>query len=225
MTVRLVSYTQPAPEFKNLGIDDAQELVAFCARVSNPDNQLNTETSKRLINYLIKHAHWSPLEMCDATLEVTTYRDISRQMIRHRAGFYQEFSQRYSNPVDSLGFGIREARLQDNKNRQNSIKAQNEVLQAEWARRQNEILDLVSKHYHWAIENGIAKECARVILPEGNTYSRMYIKNSIRGWIHYLELRTGNGTQLEHMEIAREMAVAISSIFPMVTDYIGENND
>ena len=215
MKVKLVSYSTPTEEFLNEGIDNAQELVAFCARVSNPSNQLNTETSEKLIKYLIKNAHWSPLEMVSACLEIETTRDIARQILRHRSFSFQEFSQRYANPVKDLEFVTREARLQDLKNRQNSIENDDEEISNMWIEKQEHLINEARETYNWAIENGIAKEQARAVLPEGNTISRMYMNGTLRSWIHYIELRSGNGTQKEHMEIAVACAEVITKIFPM----------
>ena len=215
MKVKLVSYSTPTEEFLNEGIDNAQELVAFCARVSNPSNQLNTETSEKLIKYLIKNAHWSPLEMVSACLEIETTRDIARQILRHRSFSFQEFSQRYANPVKDLEFETREARLQDLKNRQNSIENDDEEISNMWIEKQEHLINEARETYNWAIENGIAKEQARAVLPEGNTVSRMYMNGTLRSWIHYIELRSGNGTQKEHMEIAVACAEVITKIFPM----------
>ena len=214
-TVKLVSYSQASNEFENLGLTDVQELIAFCARVSNPSNQLNSETSEKLINYLIKNYHWSPLEMVNVCLEIETTRDISRQILRHRSFSFQEFSQRYANPTEDLDFVIREARLQDNKNRQNSIENQNSELENEWSKKQKKVIENAIKTYEWAIENGIAKEQARVVLPEGNTVSRLYMNGTLRSWIHYIDLRASHGTQKEHIEIAKACALVISKIFPM----------
>ena len=218
MKVKLISYSRPTEEVSDEGISDAQELVAFCARVSNPSNQLNTETSEKLITYLIKNAHWSPLEMVSACLEIETTRDIARQMLRHRSFSFQEFSQRYANPVEDLEFVTREARMQDPKNRQNSIDTDNSEIVNEWTSKQNEVIDAATNAYNWAIDSGIAKEQARSVLPEGNTVSRLYMNGTLRSWIHYIELRAGNGTQKEHMEIAKACAEVIHNIFPM-----GEN--
>ncbi len=218
MNVKLISYSQPTEEFKNLNISDAQDLIAYCARVSNPSNQFNTETSEKLIKYLMKHSHWSPLEMVSACMEITTTRDIARQILRHRSFSFQEFSQRYADPVKELDFIIRDARLQDTKNRQNSIEVDDESLQSEWRNRQNEIIELVKKNYTWAIQNGIAKEQARAILPEGNTLSRIYMSGTIRSWLHFIQLRSANGTQKEHQLIALECAKIISKIFPLMND-------
>ena len=218
MKVKLISYSKPTEEIADIGIDDAQELVAFCARVSNPSNQLNTETSEKLIKYLINNAHWSPLEMVSACLEIETTRDIARQMLRHRSFSFQEFSQRYANPVKDLEFIVREARMQDPKNRQNSIETENNEISENWKTKQEKIINDATEAYNWAIENGIAKEQARSVLPEGNTVSRLYMNGTLRSWIHYIELRSANGTQKEHMEIAVACADVINSIFPM-----GEN--
>ncbi len=218
MKVKLISYSKPTEDVNSEGIEDAQELVAFCARVSNPSNQLNTETSEKLISYLIKNAHWSPLEMVSACLEIETTRDIARQMLRHRSFSFQEFSQRYANPVKDLEFVTREARMQDPKNRQNSIETDNSLIADEWASKQNEVIETATKAYNWAIESGIAKEQARSVLPEGNTVSRLYMNGTLRSWIHYIQLRAANGTQKEHMEIANACAEVINKIFPM-----GEN--
>ena len=215
MKVKLISYSTPNEDIAKEGIKDAQELVAYCARVSNPSNQLNTETSEKLINYLIKNSHWSPLEMVSACLEIETTRDIARQMLRHRSFSFQEFSQRYANPVKDLEFVTREARLQDPKNRQNSIESKNETLENEWSQIQLDLIENSKKAYNWAIENGIAKEQARAVLPEGNTVSRLYMNGTLRSWIHYIELRSANGTQKEHMEIAIACAKVVTSIFPM----------
>ena len=215
MNVKLVSYSTPTDVFLNEGIDKAQELVAFCARVSNPSNQLNTETSEKLIKYLIKNAHWSPLEMVSACLEIETTRDIARQILRHRSFSFQEFSQRYANPVKDLEFVTREARLQDLKNRQNSIENNDEEISNMWIEKQEHLINEARETYNWAIENGIAKEQARAVLPEGNTVSRMYMNGTLRSWIHYIDLRSGNGTQKEHMEIAVACAEVITKIFPM----------
>ena len=214
-TVKLVSYSQASNEFEDLGLTDVQELIAFCARVSNPSNQLNSETSEKLINYLIKNYHWSPLEMVNVCLEIETTRDIARQILRHRSFSFQEFSQRYANPTEDLDFVIREARLQDNKNRQNSIENQNSELENEWSKKQKKVIENAIKTYEWAIENGIAKEQARVVLPEGNTVSRLYMNGTLRSWIHYIDLRASHGTQKEHIEIAKACALVISKIFPM----------
>lgn len=204
------------------GLMDVQELIAFCARVSNPSNQFNTQTSEKLIGYLIKHQHWSPLEMVSACLEVTTTRDIARQMLRHRSFAFQEFSQRYADPTKDLDFVLREARLQDPKNRQNSVETDDSELTAWWDAKQKFIIETVRQTYAEAIERGMAKEQARAILPEGNTVSRLYMNGTLRSWIHFIQVRAGNGTQKEHMEVARECAKVISEIFPMVETLISE---
>ena len=214
MKVRLIGYTQPPEDI--VGLDDLQDIVAYCARVSNPSNQINSETSGKLLNYLIKHKHWSPFEMCSATLEVETTRDIARQFLRHRSFSFQEFSQRYAN-VRDLGnnFVIRGARLQDTKNRQNSIDTDDKHLQRAWHAHQQKVIEAAKHAYDWAIEAGIAKEQARAVLPEGNTVSRLYVNGTIRSWIHYIELRSANGTQKEHMDLAIEVGKAIEKIFPI----------
>ena len=213
MKVRLIGYTQPPEDI--VGLDDLQDIVAYCARVSNPSNQINSETAPKLLNYLIKHKHWSPFEMCSATLEVETTRDIARQFLRHRSFSFQEFSQRYAD-IRSFNnsFVIREARLQDEKNRQNSISTNNTKLAMEWQAKQTKVIKEAKAAYDWAIKNGIAKEQARAVLPEGNTISRLYVNGTIRSWIHYIELRSANGTQLEHMELAKEIGRVITKIFP-----------
>lgn len=220
MQVKIVSHSQPSEEFKNLGMTDAQDLIAFCARVSNPSNQLNTETSEKLIKYLVKHKHWSPLEMVSACLEITTTRDIARQILRHRSFSFQEFSQRYADPVADLNFVTREARLQDFKNRQNSISVEDAKLQKEWDRWQNNVVTEARMAYKWAIENGIAKEQARAVLPEGLIESRLYMNGTLRSWVHFIELRSANGTQKEHQEVARACAKIISEIFPLISDFV-----
>jgi thymidylate synthase (FAD) len=223
MKVKLVSYSKPTEEFQNQDIEDALDLVAYCARVSNPANQFNTETSEKLIKYLIKHQHWSPLEMVSACIEIETTRDIARQILRHRSFSFQEFSQRYADPTAELGeaFVIREARFQDTKNRQNSVEfdmndESQRLLAIEWERAQKRVLFAVEKEYKWAIANGIAKEQARAVLPEGLTVSRMYMNGTIRSWIHYINLRKENGTQKEHMEIAQSCAKIIAEVFPLM---------
>ena len=224
MAVQLVSYSKPIEAFENEGINDVQELIAFCARVSNPSNQINTETSEKLIKYLIKHAHWSPLEMASACLEIDTTRDIAHQIVRHRSFSFQEFSQRYAKP-DDMGDArvLRDARFQDPKNRQNSIdldpnNEQHRRLNEDFRMKQAELYSQAQKIYSWAIENGIAKEQARVVLPEGNTKTRLYMNGTLRSWIHYIELRGANGTQKEHMEIAHACAKVIAKIFPLAND-------
>jgi len=227
--VKLISYSKPSRELVNDGLYDVQELIAFCARVSNPANQLNTETSEKLINYLVKHQHWSPLEMVSACLEIVTTRDIARQILRHRSFSFQEFSQRYADPTAELSeaFVIREARFQDTKNRQNSIEIDSNdeaqrMLAIEWERAQKRVLFAVEREYKWAIANGIAKEQARAVLPEGLTVSRMYMNGTLRSWIHFIQLRSGNGTQKEHRLIALECAKVIAEIFPLASQYITE---
>lgn len=224
MDVKLVSYSQPTEEFAQQGIGDAQELIAYCARVSNPANQFNTETSDRLVRYLIRHQHWSPLEMVSACMEIVTTRDIARQILRHRSFSFQEFSQRYADPTAELesAFVLRECRLQDTKNRQNSIETDDKMLAIEWHRAQERVLFAVKREYQWAIANGIAKEQARAVLPEGLTVSRMYMNGTLRSWIHFIELRSGHGTQKEHMAIARACAEVISKIFPMAAEFVTE---
>lgn len=225
MKVRLVSYSQPSAEFLEDGIEDVQDLIAYCARVSNPSGQNNSETSAKLLNYLAKHKHWSPFEMASACLEIETTRDIARQILRHRSFSFQEFSQRYANPVTDLEFETRDARLQDEKNRQNSIALNpvNEaqmILQLEWEEKQEAVIEAAKDAYRWAIANGIAKEQARAVLPEGNTVSRMYMNGTLRSWMHYIELRGANGTQQEHMDIAHAIAEVIAEIFPSAKNYI-----
>jgi len=218
MKVRMVSYSKPSREMYDEGLIDVQELVAFCARVSNPSNQFNTDTSEKLIKYLIKHQHWSPLEMVSACLEIETTRDIARQILRHRSFSFQEFSQRYADPTKDLSFVLREARLQDTKNRQNSVENENLALAAWWEERQKRVITEAKNAYEWAISNGIAKEQARAVLPEGLTVSRLYMNGTLRSWVHYCELRMANGTQKEHADIAREIAKVIAEVFPMMKD-------
>lgn len=226
MNVRLVSHSQPTAEFRDLGIGDAQELIAYCARVSNPANQFNTETSDRLIRYLVRHQHWSPLEMVSACLEITTTRDIARQILRHRSFSFQEFSQRYADPTRDLNFVVRDARLQDTQNRQNSIALdvvndlKHREIYQEWEERQLALIRQVREHYQWAIDSGIAKEQARAVLPEGMIESRMYMNGTLRSWIHFIELRSGHGTQLEHQAVALACAQAIAEIFPMSAEFV-----
>jgi thymidylate synthase (FAD) len=222
MNVKLLSYSQPTQEFASMGIDDAQELIAYCARVSNPSNQFNTETSEKLINYLVKHQHWSPLEMVSACMEITTTRDIARQILRHRSFSFQEFSQRYADPTKDLSFVLREARLQDTKNRQNSIETSDAELTAWWDAQQKFVIENVQRIYTEAIERGIAKEQARAVLPEGLTESRLYMNGTLRSWIHFIELRSANGTQKEHQEVAIACATAIAEIFPMTTSLVAK---
>jgi thymidylate synthase (FAD) len=222
--VRLVSYSKPADL---LEVEDTQDLAAYCARVSNPANQLNSGTSEKLIRYLVKHQHWSPLEMVSACLEITTTRDIARQILRHRSFSFQEFSQRYANPVEDLAFVLRDARLQDTKNRQNSIDIDlknddGRRLAYQWEQMQKGVIEKAKDAYTWAVEHGIAKEQARAVLPEGNTVSRLYMNGTIRSWIHYIQLRAANGTQKEHILVANECAKAIAKIFPMATEFLPE---
>ena len=223
MKVELLSYSQPTGGFRDMGIADAQELIAYCARVSNPSNQFNTETSDKLIRYLVKHAHWSPLEMVSACLEIETTRDIARQILRHRSFSFQEFSQRYADPTKDLSFVLREARLQDPKNRQNSVETDDERLQREWELRQNNVITEARLAYEWAISEGIAKEQARAVLPEGLTVSRLYMNGTLRSWVHFIQLRSGNGTQKEHMEIAKACAEVIAKVFPMTTEFVSND--
>jgi thymidylate synthase (FAD) len=233
MNVKLVSYSQPSDDFISEGVENVQDLIAYCARVSNPSNQFNSETSTKLLNYLAKHAHWSPFEMVSACLEIETTRDIARQILRHRSFSFQEFSQRYADPTKDLSFVTREARLQDPKNRQNSIPldlddmgkggegssmTKEERLAQTWYSKQRAVIDTARDAYTWAIDNGIAKEQARAVLPEGNTMSRMYMNGTIRSWIHYIELRAANGTQQEHMQIAKACAEVIAKVFPLAAD-------
>jgi thymidylate synthase (FAD) len=223
MNAKLISFTVPCID--DLPLDsDVLDLIAYCARVSNPSNQGNTDTSEKLINYLIKNKHWSPFEMADVTMEIETTRDIARQILRHRSFSFQEFSQRYADPTKDLNFMYREARLQDTKNRQNSIDIDDPELLIEWHIQQEAVIITAKKAYEWAIERGIAKEVARAVLPEGLTMSRMYMKGSIRSWIHYLEVRTDPSTQKEHREVALVCAQAIAEIFPMITNSVHPSN-
>lgn len=237
--VRLVSYSQPVepPEIKSKNdanfsrIKNAEDLIAYCARVSNPSNQANTKTAPRLLSYLIEERHWSPFEMVSACLEIETTRDIARQMLRHRSFSFQEFSQRYADPQEmENAFSLRDTRLQDPKNRQNSIEieqdpsiqleASKQELVTEFRRRQHGIINQAKRTYDWAVENGIAKEQARVVLPEGLTSSRLYVNGSLRSWIHYIELRSGHGTQLEHSDVARKCADALEPVFPLIRKFV-----
>lgn len=216
--VKLVSYSKPSNDFEAEGLENVQDLIAFCARVSNPSNQMNKETAEKLIGYLIKWGHWSPLEMVNACLEINTTRDIAHQIVRHRSFSFQEFSQRYADPDDQGQlFEYSEARLQDTKNRQNSIDIEDPKLQQEWEWSQMRVAHMAKKEYDWAIKKGIAKELARKVLPEGLTKTRLYMNGTLRSWIHYIELRGANGTQKEHMEIAHACATVIAEIFPMAT--------
>ena len=220
MKVKLISYSQPVSSTDNEvnHLESLQDLVAYCARVSNPANQMNTETNEKLIRYLMKNEHWSPLEMVSICLEIETTRDIARQILRHRSFSFQEFSQRYA--VADLGFESREARLQDTKNRQNSIETENVELETEWEKKQKQVQETVKESYDWAIQNGIAKEQARAVLPEGMTVSRMYMNGTLRSWVHYIKLRSGNGTQKEHREVAIACAEIISSIYPLMKELV-----
>ena len=224
MNVRLISHSQPTAKTREWGLIDVQELVAFCARVSNPSNQLNSDTSERLIKYLIKHQHWSPLEMVSACLEITTTRDIARQILRHRSFSFQEFSQRYADPTQDLNFVTREARLQDTTNRQNSVPVLDTALQNDWFRAQQRVIYAARREYEWAIANGIAKEQARAVLPEGLIESRLYMNGTIRSWIHFIELRSANGTQREHQLVAQACAGVIATIFPMASNLVATNS-
>ena len=220
MKVKLVSHSKPSREIASEGLYDMQELIAFCARVSNPANQFNTGTSDKLIKYLINNKHWSPLEMVSVCLEIETTRDIARQMLRHRSFSFQEFSQRYADPTKDLDFVLREARLQDTKNRQNSITTEDLQLQAFWQQQQLRVINAAKEAYAWAIDNGIAKEQARAVLPEGNTVSRLYMNGTLRSWIHYIELRAENGTQKEHRDIAVQCGIVIAKVFPLANQLI-----
>jgi len=219
MKVNLISHTVPS-QTSNIENKNITDLIAYCARVSNPNNQNNSETVDKLISYLVKWKHWSPFEMANVCMEIETTRDIARQILRHRSFSFQEFSQRYADPTKDLDFVVRDARLQDQKNRQNSIDSLDPELNAEWKLIQSSIIASCTNAYNWAIEHGIAKEQARAVLPEGNTVSRLYMNGSIRSWIHYIELRSGNGTQKEHREIARECACQLYSVFPLIQNFI-----
>ena len=223
MKVKLISYSQPSEEVLEEGLEDAQDLVAFCARVSNPSNQMNTETSEKLIKYLIKNRHWSPMEMVSVCLEIETTRDIGRQLLRHRSFSFQEFSQRYADPTKDLSFVVREARLQDTKNRQNSIALDmtnddQRRIAYQWEQGQLNLTKQAQELYTWAISKGIAKEQARAVLPEGLTMSRLYVQGTLRSWLHYIDVRADESTQLEHREIALECAKVIAKVFPLISD-------
>ena len=225
MRVRLISSSKPSNEIQKEGLYTAQELIAFCARVSNPSNQFNTETSDKLIRYLIKHKHWSPLEMVSACLEIETTRDIARQILRHRSFSFQEFSQRYADPTKDLDFVLREARYQDTKNRQNSVEMnmRNDMdrqIAYQWEMMQQRVITEAKSAYEWAVSKGIAKEQARAVLPEGLTVSRLYMNGTLRSWVHFIELRSANGTQKEHREVARECAKVIAEVFPLSTEFV-----
>lgn len=229
MNVKLISYTQPSEDFiaqwnDSKAVPDLLDLVSYCARVSNPSNQMNQETSEKLIRFLAKHGHWSPFEMVNAVLEINTTRDIAHQIVRHRSFAFQEFSQRYADPTKDLSFMNREARLQDTKNRQNSIELDdtpvNRTMIEMWEQKQKAVTDTALEAYTWAIDQGIAKEQARAVLPEGLTESRLYMNGTLRSWIHYIQLRSGNGTQKEHADIARECAYVLASVFTMIDEYV-----
>jgi len=227
MKVKLISSSKPSKEIQKEGLYDAQELIAFCARVSNPSNQFNTDTSEKLIRYLIKHKHWSPLEMVSACLEIETTRDIARQILRHRSFSFQEFSQRYADPTKDLDFVLREARYQDTKNRQNSIEIDMNVdidrqIAYQWQQMQTRVITEAKNAYEWAISKGIAKEQARAVLPEGLITSRIYMNGTLRSWIHFIELRSSNGTQKEHQEVAKECAKVIAEVFPLASEFVQE---
>jgi thymidylate synthase (FAD) len=224
--VKLISYSTPSITISH-DIGDVQDLIGFCARVSNPSNQFNTETSEKLIRYLIKHKHWSPLEMVSVCLEIETTRDIARQILRHRSFSFQEFSQRYADPTKDLDFVIRDARLQDTKNRQNSVELDpqddmHRQIAYQWENLQRDLIQKTKDVYAWAIAKGIAKEQARAVLPEGLTVSRLYMNGTLRSWVHFIELRSGNGTQKEHMEVARECAKVIATVFPMANEFVNQ---
>jgi len=222
MKVKLISFSKPSREIYEQGLYDVQELIAFCARVSNPANQLNAGTSEKLIKYLVKNQHWSPLEMVSACLEIETTRDIARQILRHRSFSFQEFSQRYADPTKDFEFVYRDARLQDPSNRQNSIATDNLAVQAWWQERQKRVIEEAKEAYQWAISYGIAKEQARAVLPEGLTVSRLYMNGTLRSWIHYIQLRSANGTQQEHIDIAKLCATVITEIFPLTATFVSE---
>jgi thymidylate synthase (FAD) len=227
VNVKLISYSKPSRDLINEGLYDVQELIAYCARVSNPSNQFNTETSEKLIKYLIKHQHWSPLEMVSVCLEIETPRDIARQILRHRSFSFQEFSQRYADPTKDLNFVLREARFQDNKNRQNSepLDLNNDMhrhIAYQWQQMQNRVIAEAKNAYEWAISKGIAKEVARAVLPEGNTNSRLYVNGTLRSWLHYIQLRSSNGTQKEHIDIAKACAIVIADCFPIIKQFVQE---
>ena len=224
MSVKLVCYSKATEEFEAEGLENLQDLIAFCAKVSNPSAQINKETSEKLIKFLIKHNHWSPLEMVNATLEIETTRDIAHQIVRHRSFAFQEFSQRYAEPKE-MGemFVLSEARMQDPKNRQNSVETENEYIKERWEEEQLKVIMRAQTAYEWAIDNGIAKEQARKVLPEGLTKTRLYMQGSIRSWVHYIELRSSHGTQKEHMEIAHHCAKVIAEIFPLAEDMTHES--
>ena len=228
MKATLISHSQPMRHIHSgepgiMGLENIQDLIAYCARVSNPSNQANTKTTPKLLEYLIKHKHWSPFEMASACIEIETTRDIARQLLRHRSFSFQEFSQRYADVRDlDDTVVIRKARLQDPKNRQNSVITDDTNLHIAWEQHQRAVWQTAMTAYKWAIDNGIAKEQARVVLPEGNTLSKLYVNGTIRSWIHYIELRSSNGTQKEHIDVALEVAAAISKIYPSINNFIGD---
>jgi len=219
MQVKMVSHTMPVIGTLADTTDGVTDLIAYCARVSNPSNQMNTDTSDKLIEYLIKWKHWSPFEMANVCLEIETTRDIARQILRHRSFTFQEFSQRYADPVKELTFELREARLQDHTNRQNSIPSDDMSLDLQWNTQQANVIEAAESAYQWAIEHGIAKEVARAVLPEGLTMSRMYVNGTIRSWIHYIDIRTDKATQKEHRDIALACAATITKVFPLITNF------
>ena len=220
--VKLISFTRPSEDIQNNGINDIKDIISFCARVSNPSNQFNTETSDKLLKYLLRNKHISPFEMANVCLEIETTRDIARQILRHRSMNFQEFSQRYNDPVKELEFTLREARLQDVKNRQNSVEIDDIELQNEWNQRQQNVIDISKETYLWAISKGIAKEQARSVLPEGNTLTRLYVNGNIRSWIHYLESRLDPTTQKEHREVAQKVLEEISKVFPLIFNVVSK---
>ena len=220
--VKLISFTRPSDDIQNNGINDIKDIISFCARVSNPSNQFNTETSDKLLKYLLRNKHISPFEMANVCLEIETTRDIARQILRHRSMNFQEFSQRYNDPVKELEFTLREARLQDVKNRQNSVEIDDIELQNEWNQRQQNVIDISKETYLWAISKGIAKEQARSVLPEGNTLTRLYVNGNIRSWIHYLESRLDPTTQKEHREVAQKVLEEISKVFPLIFNVVSK---
>ncbi len=216
--VSIVACTQP----RVIGIETAEEFIAYAARVSNPANQMNSETAPKLVKYLVKNKHWSPLEMVSVTMEINTTRDIARQILRHRSFSFQEFSQRYAKASD-LGFEFREARMQDAKNRQASTATDDLHLQEQWQIHQEVLLNNAKHSYQWALDNGIAKEQARAVLPEGITKSRLYMAGTLRSWLHYCLLRTENGTQKEHREIAEEALGLLKIEFPSIAEIVLED--
>lgn len=226
MMVKLLSYSKATGEYEFGDKTELQDIIAYCARVSNPANQSNTKTNEKLLNYLAKNKHWSPFEMVSVCMEIETTRDIARQILRHRSFSFQEFSQRYADPTEDLDFVLREARLQDTKNRQNSIEIdelsgpEGQQLQKDWAAIQYQVIHEAKMAYRWAIQNGIAKEQARAVLPEGNTVSRLYMNGTLRSWLHYIELRSENGTQKEHIEVAKECGNQIAKVFPSILEMV-----